>query len=220
MGDPNEPRVRIRFPTLEIFALRSGGALAARTRRLFPAELDAGYFIFQNALDLSAVRVIASRYTKIPFTVGNNIRTRTGKLPLRVMVHELTHVWQYQTKGMGYVSDSVFHQAKAAIWAGGRESAYSSKLKPGKSIHSYTAEQQASIVEHFYASAAARKDPGYCAIIAEVRKTRPIPANVRRRIVLDEIVQGPGRNHNRDIPGPRSFRVRNTPGVSLFRLEF
>ena len=219
MGGPNERQVRVRFPTLEVFALQSGGALAMRSRRLSPAEKDAASFIFQNALDLTPIRVITSRFTKAPFTVGNNIRTRTGQLPLAVMIHELTHVWQYQTKGMQYVSDSVFHQGKAFLFSGDRNAAYSSRIQPGKSIHDYTAEHQASIVEHFYASSRARKDPGYKKLIEEVRRTRPIAANVRKRLVLEEIAHGPGAN-NRILSTRRTFKVKGTPGVALLRLEF
>lgn len=220
MGDPNDRRVRVRFPTLELFALRSGGALATRTRRLTPTESDAAKLIFKQSLDLSPVRVIVSRFTGPPFTVGNNIRTRTSQLPLQTMIHELTHVWQYQTKGMAYVSDSVFHQGKAAMFSSSRGGAYSYKITPGKALHRYTAEQQASIVEHYFASSKLRQDPNHQKLIDELQRTRPINRNLRRRIVLDEIVYGPGRGHSRLIQERRTFKVRGTPGVSLLRLEF
>lgn len=220
MGHPTDGKVRVRFPTLELFALRSGGALATRTRRLTPTETDAASVIFQQSLDLSPVRVIVSRFTGPPFTVGSNIRSRTSQLPLRTMIHELTHVWQYQTKGMGYVSDSVWHQGKAALSSSSRDGAYSYKITPRKSLHQYTAEQQASIVEHYFASSKARKNPSYQTLIDELRRTRPIPTNVRRRVVLDEIVYGPGRRNSRLFQDRRMFKVRGTPGVPLIRLEF
>ncbi len=220
MGNPSDRQVRVRFPTLEIFALRSGGALATRTRRLTPTESDAAAFIFQQSLDLSSIRIIVSRFTGPPFTVGNNIRTRTSQLPLQTIIHELTHVWQYQTKGMGYVSDSVFHQGKAALFSSSRGGAYSYTITPGKALHRYTAEQQASIVEHYFASSKLRQDLGYQKLIDELRRTRPIPTNVRRRVILDEIVHGPGRGHSRLFQERRTFKVRGTPGVPLLRIEF
>ena len=42
MGSPNDKQVRVRFPTLETFALRSEGALATRTLRVVPDEIVRG----------------------------------------------------------------------------------------------------------------------------------------------------------------------------------
>ena len=93
------------------------------------------------------------------------------------------------------------------------------KVVPNKSFHAYTAEQQATIVEHYFAYPHLRKDPRYQKLIGEVRKSRPISAHLRRRIVLEEIVHGPGQAASRIPPGPRQFKVRGTAAVPLLRLE-
>ena len=118
------------------------------------------------------------------------------------------------------MSDSVYHQGKAALKGGSRLGAYATKVVPNKSFHSYTAEQQATIVEHYFAYPPMRKDPAYQKLIAEVRRSRPMAANVRRRIVLEEIVHGPGQATRRIPRGSRQFMVRGAAAVPLLRLEF
>jgi len=218
MGNPDD-RVRVRFPTLEVFALRSGRALSTFSRRLTIPERKAARKIFQTSLELELIRIIVSPATGAPFTLGNNIRSRSSGLPLQTLIHELTHVWQFQTKGMRYVSDSVYHQGKAALMGGSRTGAYATKVVPNKSFHSYTAEQQATIVEHYFAYPSFWKNPQYQKLIAEVRKSRPIAANVRRRIVVEEIVYGSGQATSRTL-GPRQFKVQGAAVVPLLRLEF
>lgn len=220
MGGPNDDRVRVRFPTLELFALRSSGAFRTSARRLTTGERDAACKIFKSSLELEPVRIIVSPATAAPFTLGNNIRSRSSRLPLRTVIHELTHVWQYQTQGMKYVSDSVFHQGKSFLSTGSRLGAYAAKLVPNKSFHSYTAEQQATLVEQFFAYPQLRKNPHYKKLIDELRQSRPISANVRRRIVMEEIAYGSGQQASRVPLGGRQFRVKGTPAVSLIRLEF
>ncbi len=54
-------------------------------------------------------------------------------------IHEMTHVWQTQTKGWWYVP----------LW-GAVQRSYSYKLKPGKPLEAYGIEQQAEIVAHAF----------------------------------------------------------------------
>ena len=54
-------------------------------------------------------------------------------------LHEMTHVWQMQTKGWWYVP----------LW-GAMQRRYSYKLKPGKPLEAYGIEQQAEIVAHAF----------------------------------------------------------------------
>ena len=54
-------------------------------------------------------------------------------------IHEMTHVWQMQTKGWWYVP----------LW-GAVQRQYSYKLKPGKPLTAYGIEQQAEIVAHAF----------------------------------------------------------------------
>ena len=54
-------------------------------------------------------------------------------------IHEMTHVWQTQTRGWWYVP-----------LLGAVQRRYSYKLKPGKPLASYGIEQQAEIVAHAF----------------------------------------------------------------------
>ena len=54
-------------------------------------------------------------------------------------IHEMTHVWQSQTRGWWYVP-----------LLGAVQRKYAYKLKPGKKLTSYGIEQQAEIVAHAF----------------------------------------------------------------------
>ena len=54
-------------------------------------------------------------------------------------IHEMTHVWQTQTRGWWYVP----------LW-GAVQRKYDYTLKPGKALTSYGIEQQAEIVAHAF----------------------------------------------------------------------
>ncbi len=66
----------------------------------------------------------------------------------RLLIHELTHVWQSQhsNTGLEYIRNSVASQAIRPDNAG-----CSYTYTPGKSFQEYGAEQVASIVEDYYA---------------------------------------------------------------------
>lgn len=54
-------------------------------------------------------------------------------------IHEMTHVWQAQTRGWWYL-----------LLVGPFQRKYSYKLKPGKPFRAYNIEQQAEIVAHAF----------------------------------------------------------------------
>ena len=84
----------------------------------------------------------------------------------------MTHVWQYQTQGSRYISDSALHQALQGL------DAYNVDLVPAQSFDKYAAEQQAVIVERYYLDFTGwRSNSDVVRMIAEVRKARPLAAN-------------------------------------------
>ncbi|GAC1618613.1 MAG: hypothetical protein NVS4B9_09080 [Ktedonobacteraceae bacterium] len=174
----------VRFPTLEVAALRSSGAFAVGRSPLTSAEMTDARSIFGSSIDLSRVGIVYSPIISAPTTLGNDIRVPPNyAIPRRVLIHELTHIWQFQTKGSAYISDSVFHQTAASLssfFTTGkfdRSGAYRYQIVPGKNFHDYTAEQQASIVEDYFAYQSLRGDPDYESLIAEVRAASPISAS-------------------------------------------
>jgi hypothetical protein len=68
-----------------------------------------------------------------------------------LLVHEMTHVWQGKNSifAMTYVINSAFHQCQGMLGSGSRGAAYS--FTPGRWFRSYNAEQQAALVESWYA---------------------------------------------------------------------
>jgi len=71
-----------------------------------------------------------------------------------LLVHEMTHVWQGYNAvfAMTYVLNSAYHQCKGMVRGGydNRDAAYG--YRPGQWFKTYNAEQQASIVEDWFAA--------------------------------------------------------------------
>jgi hypothetical protein len=166
MADP-----RIRIPILESTLIAGQGAFTGPSRGLLPEECRLLLSIFGPSVNLDVVRLA---WTDLgpqgrPYTFGNTIRIPRGTVVTTgTLVHEMTHVWQYQTKGTGYLSDSAIHQLISG------QAAYNVTLVPGQSIHAYTAEQQAMIVERYYEEAAWAANPDVQRMIGEVRRARPL----------------------------------------------
>ena len=90
-------RVRLRFPVLETFAYQYGWAFG-RGRSLDDAERRLAREVFANSLDLDAVRIVSTTLAAAPTTLGDYIRT-AGPMSNATLIHELTHVWQFQHGG-------------------------------------------------------------------------------------------------------------------------
>ncbi len=65
--------------------------------------------------------------------------SKVGVLRQGLLIHELTHVWQSQTRGSWYLV------TRRMPWA-----RYDYSLKPGWSLERYGIEQQAEIVKHAF----------------------------------------------------------------------
>ena len=213
--------LRLRLPTLEVFSALHGNALALRERKLFSTEQDIARSVFGNSIDLNVVKIVAWPGIRIkhildlsrPHTLGNNIRVPFRlALSHRTLIHELAHVWQYQTKGTEYITNSIRHQVTGNAYA------IPDPIPPGKSIHEFAAEQQATIIELYFSDSSKRNDPEYQRMIEEVRQTRPIPQRARQRLILQEAAFGSNTSR---YEIPRSFqRNRGTHNIPLIRIEF
>ena len=215
MGD----EVRLRFPTLEVYSALHGNALSFGGRPLYREERRDAAFIFGASVELDKVRVVNAVVANAPTTLGNFIRIpMNGSIDRRTLIHELAHIWQYQTKGTGYISDSLFHQAAAAIGSGTRNAAYivtEADLRVS-SINDLPAEKQAVIVETFFADPNVRTDANYMRFIRQVRSARPLPES----IILEEAAFGPGGGRRDMFEDPARPGGSAQGTVPILRIEF
>jgi len=209
-------RVRLRFPVLETFAYQYGWAFG-RGRSLDDAERRLAREVFANSLDLDAVRIVSTTLAAAPTTLGDYIRT-AGPMSNATLIHELTHVWQFQHGGAAYISDSLCAQVGAWASTGSRNAAYdlTGVVQAGKRFSEYTAEQQATIVEIYYSDPAMQADAVYQALMDEVRRQQPVPAATRQRLIYEEGLYGPRNDHLPSLPDDRSL----PPIMPLFRIDF
>jgi hypothetical protein len=84
-------------------------------------------------------------------------------------IHELTHVWQghHSAFSWQYMLNSMLSQGRAIIFHGDRNRAY--EFEPGGVWESYNAEQQANIVESWFAGGMKTTDPLYVYIVENIR---------------------------------------------------
>jgi Domain of unknown function (DUF4157) len=214
------PRSRLRIPILETAALQFG-ALGSSRYPLTDDQVRIATTIFQGSINYSAVRIVESNIISAPTTLGNNIRIAPGyRLDSSTLIHELTHIWQFQNHGLSYISDSLVHQLAGILGSGDRNAAYSYTIIPGRPFANYTAEQQAMIVEDFYRQPSKRSDLNFQRLIAEVRRATPA---VRTDLDLyRESMYGPsyGRTDMFNQPGSGGSGDRQGGTVPLIRYEF
>ena len=153
-------------------------------RPLTGAEKKVASSVFGRSINLNTVKVtntlgLAGRpwTTNSPPLYTINVGKKGYKSLLdgdglkRLLIHELTHVWQGQ-HGVRFMSNSAYHQALSAIHNGGSTGgAYN--YQPGKQWSQYNVEQQASIVEDWFQGGMKKTDPMYPYIRYNVRPGKP-----------------------------------------------
>lgn len=150
------PDVQVRSPVFEETVTQlSDIAGATSGRPLSIAERALAFRIFGRSIDYARVRLITLDALEYR-TVGNNIYiprnfTIANAEIAQTLIHELTHVWQYQHGGTSYISISLSSQIAAGIGRGNRNFAYDYQLAGGESFFDFSPEQQGSIVENYFA---------------------------------------------------------------------
>lgn len=165
----------LRLPPLEALATQFAGALSHGARGLTAEERADARAVFGDTIDLDSISVVRASIANAPTTLGNTIRIGIeGELDRITLIHELAHVWQYQTQGTAYISDSAWHQVGALLATGSRRAAYhlTEDDLSARSIHDLSAEKQAVVIECWFANPALREDPDYARFLAEVRSAR------------------------------------------------
>ena len=159
--DPNVLRnrkdspVQITSPALQFAAIQLSAITSPIGRALNPTERAIIDDIYQSCVDAGRVRIVEANILNAPTTLGNQIRVPYGwnftGVRRPVLVHEFGHIWQYQTQGTGYISDSVYHNASGQIATGDRNVAYMNyQLRSNSNFSDFTAEEQATIIGDYY----------------------------------------------------------------------
>lgn len=213
MGD----EVKLRIPFIEILGMQYGNAFSSGGRMLASSEKDMLTPIFGSSVAYEKVRIVTSSVIAAPTTLGNYIRIPPGyNISDATLVHEMTHIWQFQTKGNGYISDSLVHQTAAIISGGDRNAAYSYTVVPGQALSGYTAEQQAMIVEDYFSRPALKTNADYIRMIGELKAARPVMTDMDRYI---ESLYGNRNGHPRYFD-PNFPGANDTSVAPLIRIEF
>jgi hypothetical protein len=84
-------------------------------RPLTRQEKDLLKRVFKKSLNYYVIRIIEGHsglfgLSSRPFTLGNTIYMKSDMISTGLLVHETTHVWQYQQTGNRYASDAITAQ--------------------------------------------------------------------------------------------------------------
>lgn len=145
-----------------------GDRLTTKRRHLSAADIAYARTIFADSLDYSKIEITRDSMwsTGAPKTLGNTIHltsdwggalfqpgdtlvlTDKGR---EILIHEMTHVWQYQHGGLAYIGDSLWAQLKGALGSGSRDAAYDWRTpqRAGVPWEKWNPEQQAAAIERY-----------------------------------------------------------------------
>jgi hypothetical protein len=199
-------------PTLDIGASVMQQAFTSQVRGLTRREHEVGERVYGASIDLRRVRIGYSTTVATPTTLGDTIRTET-EMSDETLVHELMHVWQHQTQGLGYISCSLAAQTVGHVAHGDRNWAYEYDLPgPETRLSDYSPEQQAMLVEDAFRLNRLEGDPVFGRVISEVRRARPRPGGARAAIADRAGLGGPSRDDpfRTMAPDPRSEEMGGT----------
>jgi hypothetical protein len=140
-----------------------GDLATRRTRSLAQPERDYLWDIYRDSVDYGKVTItrnsIAS--TGAARTLGNTINLQNEHFKgdtmelsdagLRVLAHEMGHVWQYQNGGLAYIPSSLIPQITAFVRGESRNAAYDWRQAAAKTLpwHEWNAEQQAECISDY-----------------------------------------------------------------------
>jgi hypothetical protein len=122
-----------------------------KSRDLSESELEIAQAIFGESIEYSRVRIeeggiLTWIYPGV--TLGNTIAFPKGaydELNLKdqaLLLHELTHVWQYQNSGLGYIPRALYEEIFT--------DAYVVHYDEAKSFADYDIEEQGEIVAEYH----------------------------------------------------------------------
>jgi hypothetical protein len=132
----------------------------------------AGSILGADAIRYSEVRIAERGILKLVFRYNGGRAFATWRsihLPgaghrhrgnLGLLIHELTHVYQYEQVGSRYIGEALHAQRRMgmACYQYGGESGLATARADGRSLRTFNREAQAQIAQDFYIRKAAGKD--------------------------------------------------------------
>jgi hypothetical protein len=129
------------------------------TRKLSEHEVDVAKGIFGDSLNYDLIRIdggafIGPKSTNRPYTSFHTINSWGDLKDDSVLIHELTHIWQYEHDGSIYMPDALIAQKSPGITPGtdgydyGGVETLKAHWNDGLGFFNY--EAQAHIIEDFY----------------------------------------------------------------------
>ena len=124
------------------------------TRPLTAEERKIGQAIFGESLDWERVRIdtrayLGPRQSAICYVSGYTINS-WGEMTGPLLVHELTHVWQFHHFGLAYIPRALrAYHSEAGYNYGGHEVLHQVQTKGGQ-LTDFNYEQQGDIIADYY----------------------------------------------------------------------
>ncbi|MBF2028325.1 MAG: S8 family serine peptidase [Oscillatoriales cyanobacterium C42_A2020_001] len=128
------------------------------TRPLTNRELEVARSVFGNSINYNLVRVddyaiIGPSFSGRAYTSFHTINAAKlksdGTFDDGTLVHELTHVWQYEQDGAIYIPDAIHAQSTEGYEYGGL-AGLQYRRSLGQGLTSFNREQQGAILEDYY----------------------------------------------------------------------
>lgn len=139
--------------------------IKAGTRSLSDREKAVARSVFGDSINLNLVRIDEASLSVLvvkklkgadvyrPFTTFHTINT-WGSIDDATLVHELTHVWQYENDGAVYIPNALAGQGSDESYDYGRAAGLMNQINQygdvGNAFKNFNPEQQAQIIEDYY----------------------------------------------------------------------
>ena len=128
--------------------------LKPNTRRLTGREITLARAVFGETIDYQSVRIderamIGCRQYRFAY-VGFNCINCWGKLSDAHFIHELVHVWQFQTLGSLYIPRALWAQRTHGGYNYGGVQALQQALREGRGLSGFNFEQQGDVVADYF----------------------------------------------------------------------
>jgi hypothetical protein len=132
------------------------------TRTLTDQEIQVAKSVFGDSINYDLVRIDESARSVVaareldnavdnrPFTTFHTINTWGPLNNESTLIHELTHVWQYEQDGAIYITEALQAQHSDAGYGYGGVAGLEKQLANGGGLTDFNREQQGDVLEQYY----------------------------------------------------------------------